>query len=302
MRNLIKTAETHLRAIVQVSWVVTNIKAPLKTKAIWIFDFSFSRGRALRAMYVQQRISCIIQHTVCTSLLLHQLVILFICSCFLMCIFTSIPSVLQKKKSVFHVFHVLTCDAQNTPGWFRMSEGTSLYFYLVENSWTCKIDIKLSTAGRVLTFGSRNTHRCNSSPLYAPPSLSSLPRPSSYHSLRARALSREEVPEIGRLALLLWHLPHPDAAAATFSGATQAVAAPCAAATAATQTEAQGRAQRDPAVLGVGVLIVESGGGRGGGGLGQAEQVVVGVEVTHVVDGFPRMCLTWRKKNQSGVK
>ncbi|KAA8582702.1 hypothetical protein FQN60_006373 [Etheostoma spectabile] len=59
-----------------------------------------------------------------------------------------------------------------------------------------------------------------------------------------------------------------------------------AAAAKAAQVEAERRAQRGPAVLGVLVLTRESGDGRQGG-LGQAEQVVVGVELTHVADGFP---------------
>lgn len=119
--------------------------------------------------------------------------------------------------------------------------------------------------------------------------------PSSYHSLRARPFPCEEIPEVGRLALLLRRLSHPDAAA--LHGAAQAGAAPCAAT--AAQTQAQSRAQCDPAVLGVRILTVESRGG--GGGVDQAEQVVVGVKLTHVVDGFPGMHLAC-KRNRTGVK
>lgn len=125
---------------------------------------------------------------------------------------------------------------------------------------------------------------------YAPFLLcSSSSRPASYHRLRARAFPGEEVPEIssGRLfALVLWRLSHPDAAV---RGAAQtgAAATACAASTAAdtTQGEAQRGAERAPAVVVVGILTVESG-EAGRRRLGQAEQVVVGVELTHVADGF----------------
>lgn len=117
-----------------------------------------------------------------------------------------------------------------------------------------------------------------------------LHRPSSYHRLRARPFPGEEVPEVGGrwgFALLLRRLSHPDAALGR-PGQTGAAAA--GAASASAQGEAQCRAQRAPALLGVlGVLTVEPG---EGGGLGQAEQVVVGVELTHVADGFTRRHVT----------
>lgn len=117
-----------------------------------------------------------------------------------------------------------------------------------------------------------------------------LHRPSSYHRLRARPFPGEEVPEVGGrwgFALLLRRLSHPDAALGR-PGQTGAAAA--GAASASAQGEAQRRAQRAPALLGVlGVLTVEPG---EGGGLGQAEQVVVGVELTHVADGFTRRHVT----------
>lgn len=106
---------------------------------------------------------------------------------------------------------------------------------------------------------------------------------SSYHGLRAGALPGEEVPEVGGFALLLRRLSHPDAA---LRGAAQAGAAAASAyastASTAAQGEAEGRAQRAPPLTrGVPVLALAS-----GAGLGQAEQVVVGVELTHVADGF----------------
>lgn len=121
---------------------------------------------------------------------------------------------------------------------------------------------------------------------------------SSYHRLRARPFPGEEVPEIRgrwRFALLLRRLSHPDAA---LRGAAQAGAAATAA---AAQGEAQRGANRAPAVVGVVVLTVESGGGRRGR-LGQAEQVVVGVELTHEVDGFTWRDVTWRIENRKWFK
>lgn len=41
---------------------------------------------------------------------------------------------------------------------------------------------------------------------------------------------------------------------------------------------------------------MESGGG--GGGLGEAEQVVMGVELTHVADGFTWRDVTWRNETR----
>lgn len=117
--------------------------------------------------------------------------------------------------------------------------------------------------------------------------------PLSYHRLRARPFPGEEVPEVGsrwRFALLLRRLSHPDAA---LRGAAQTAAAAASASNTATATaaaaqgEAQRWAQRASAFLGV----------RGGrrGGLGQAEQVVVGVELTHVADWFTWRDLTWKE-------
>lgn len=120
---------------------------------------------------------------------------------------------------------------------------------------------------------------------------------SSYHRLRAGPFPGEEVPEVGgrwRFALLLRRLSHPDAA---LRRPAQTGAAAAADAAADPQGEAQRGAQRAPAVLGVVVLTVVSGGG-GRGGLGQAEQVVVGVELTHVADGFTWRGLTWRSENK----
>ena len=126
--------------------------------------------------------------------------------------------------------------------------------------------------------------------LHLPP----LHRPSSYHRLRARPFPGEEVPEVGgrwRFALLLRRLFHPDAA---LGRPGQAGAAAAGAASASAQGEAQRRAQRAPAFLGVlRVLTVEPG---EGGGLGQAEQVVVGVELSHVADGFTWRDVTWRRR------
>lgn len=118
---------------------------------------------------------------------------------------------------------------------------------------------------------------------------SSSSQPSSYHCLRARAFPSEEVPEIRcwRLfAVLLRRLPDPNAA---LRGAAEAGAA-AATAAATAQAEAQCRAQGGPALGGVGLRSLKSGGQRG---LCQAEQVVVGVELTHVADGFSHRDVTW---------
>lgn len=130
------------------------------------------------------------------------------------------------------------------------------------------------------------------SDLSHPPRLlhSSSSRPSSYHGLRAGPFPREEVPEIRRrrlFALLLRRLPHPDAA---LRGAAEAGAAAAAAAAATAQGEAQRGAQGGPALGGVRLRTLKSGGQRG---LRQAEQVVMGVELTHVADGFTRRDVTW---------
>lgn len=129
------------------------------------------------------------------------------------------------------------------------------------------------------------------SDLSRPPSTSfcSAPFLSSYHGLRAGAFPGEEVPEISRcrlLGLLLRCLPHPDAA---LCGAAEAGAA-AATVAAAAQGEAQRRAQGGPPLVGVWLRSLKSGGQRG---LRQAEQVVMGVELTHVADGFPHRDVTW---------
>lgn len=94
----------------------------------------------------------------------------------------------------------------------------------------------------------------------------------SYNCLRARSFTGEKVPEVGDwrcFALFGQRLSHPDAAVC---GPTQAGAA---------------EAKLAPAVV---ILTVVSGGRR----LTQAEEVVVGVELTHVADGFSRRNVTWR--------
>lgn len=109
-------------------------------------------------------------------------------------------------------------------------------------------------------------------------SISRLPCSSSYHRLRSRALPGEKVPEVtdgGRFVLVLRCLSNPDGAV---GGAAETGAA--APSTAASQREAQSGAQTAARLLGV---------GRGRGRLGQTQEVVVGVKLTHVTDGF-----TWR--------
>lgn len=49
--------------------------------------------------------------------------------------------------------------------------------------------------------------------------------------------------------------------------------------------------------MAVGILTVESGGARRRR-LGQAEQVVVGVELTHVADGFTLRDVPWRTETE----
>lgn len=132
-------------------------------------------------------------------------------------------------------------------------------------------------------------HHLRHSDTHSFPSFSSSSRSSSYHCLWAWPFPCEEVPEVSsrwRFALLLWRLPHPDAA---LSRPRQAGAA-----AAGTQGEAQrGTKRASPSVRG--------GGGRGG--LCQTEQVVVGVELTHVADGFTGRDLTWRRnKAQDTVR
>lgn len=105
----------------------------------------------------------------------------------------------------------------------------------------------------------------------------SVPHGLSYNGLRARPFSGEEVPEVGDWGgfdLFLRRLSHPDAALgrAAQAGAAAAVA------------DAQWEAEMAPAVVTLVVLAVVS-----GRRLAQAEEVVVGVELTHVADGF-----SWR--------
>lgn len=114
-----------------------------------------------------------------------------------------------------------------------------------------------------------------------------LTRHLSYNRLRAGAFPGEKVPEVGDgrgFALLLRRLSHPDAALA---GAAQAGAA-------AAVGRAQREAQVGPALVAVLVLTVVPGRRR----VAQAQEVVVGVELTHVADGLPRRDVTWKAKKK----